>query len=173
MRYEGAEALSIEATAVEQVRPAEYAPSGLEVVTGGGLDERARRGVDAGFLTRARLVVIVAAVFALLGFARVTVTAATTSLLSENVKLSQSIEEARTTNDALSVERSLMSSNARISRIATQNYGMTQDAEHVALTLPAASSAEGDQSTSASSAPSFDGDVAQAATNEVATAPLS
>ncbi len=67
--------------------------------------------------------------------ARVAITSATVALLTSNASLSEQISEAQTLNEQLRIERSVLSSNARISRIATQNYGMVLPTESVRVTL--------------------------------------
>lgn len=131
MRYQGSEAynMSVERQYQERLQPS------LEVVPGGGLDARARAGVSPLFVARLRVVLAVAAVLITLGVARVALSAATVSLLQESAELSTQISEAQTLNNELRAERSALASNSRISRIATQNYGMVLSTESVTLTL--------------------------------------
>ncbi len=131
MRYQGSEAYSMSVERQYQERPQ---PS-LEVVPGGGLDARARAGVSPLFVARLRVALAVAAVLITLGVARVALSAATVSLLQESAELSTQISEAQTLNNELRAERSALASNSRISRIATQNYGMVLSTESVTLTL--------------------------------------
>ena len=71
MRYQGSEAYNMSATEVRRERTqVEQRPS-FEVVTGGGLDARARAGVSPRFVARVRAVVALAAVLVVLGMARV------------------------------------------------------------------------------------------------------
>ena len=81
------------------------------------------------------MVLLVAALLVGLGLVRVTLTAATVGLLEQNSTLKTQIAEAQTLGSDLSIERSVLSSNARISRIATQNYGMLLPTEHVNVTV--------------------------------------
>ena len=159
MRYQGSEAYNMSATEVRRERTqVEQRPS-FEVVTGGGLDARARAGVSPRFVARVRAVVAPAAVLVVLGMARVAITSATVALLTSNASLSEQISEAQTLNEQLRIERSVLSSNARISRIATQNYGMVLSSEFVTLDLSASAEGEaGDQGQQ-----SADGDAAQSA----------
>lgn len=131
MRYQGSEAynMSVERQYQERLQPS------LEVVPGGGLDARARAGVSPLFVARLRVALAVAAVLITLGVARVALSAATVSLLQESAELSTQISEAQTLNNELRAERSALASNSRISRIATQNYGMVLSTESVTLTL--------------------------------------
>ena len=138
MRYQGSEAysMSVERQYQERLQPS------LEVVPGGGLDARARAGVSPLFVARLRVALVVAAVLITLGVARVALSAATVSLLQESAELSTQISEAQTLNNELRAERSALASNSRISRIATQNYGMVLSTESVTLTLDDSADAE-------------------------------
>ena len=135
MRYQGSEAYSMEATERRRERLERQAAPSFEVVTGGGLDARARAGVSATFVAKVRAVLAVAAVLIVLGMARVGIAAATVSLLSSNSALSSQIEEVSSLNEQLRVQRSVLSSNARITRIATQNYGMVLTGDAVTVDL--------------------------------------
>ena len=117
----------------ELERPYERPATSFEVVSGGGLDAQARRGVSHEFLARARTVAAVALFLFVLGLARVALSAATVSVLQANSDLTSQISEAQTLSSNLKIERSVLSSNARISRIATQNYGMVLPAERVSV----------------------------------------
>ena len=135
MRYQGSEAYSMEATERRRERLERQAAPSFEVVTGGGLDARARAGVSATFVAKVRAVLAVAAVLIVLGMARVGIAAATVSLLSSNSALSSQIEEVSSLNEQLRVQRSVLSSNVRITRIATQNYGMVLTGDAVTVDL--------------------------------------
>ena len=113
----------------QQARPS------FEVVSGGGLDARARAGVSPAFVARVRAVVAVAAVLIVLGMGRVALSAATVTLMQSNATLNEQISEAQTSNEELMIERSVLSGNARITRIATQNYGMALPSGSVHLDL--------------------------------------
>ena len=152
MRYQGSEAYSMEATERRRERLERQAAPSFEVVTGGGLDARARAGVSATFVAKVRAVLAVAAVLIVLGMARVGIAAATVSLLSSNSALSSQIEEVSSLNEQLRVQRSVLSSNARITRIATQNYGMVLTGDAVTVDLGSTDEAQ-----------SADGEAAQAA----------
>lgn len=171
MRYQGSAAYSMGAAERSAERQSERRERSFEVVSGGGLDARAREGVSPVFVARLRAVVVAAVVLIALGMVRVGISAATVSLLRENVSLGTQIEEAESLNEQLRVQRSALSSNARISRIATQNYGMVLSTGSVTLDLSepeegaeasSASSAEqgADQSSDQGAAPA-DGDAAQ------------
>lgn len=116
--------------------PQEPRPS-FEVVPGGGLDARARQGVSPTFLRRFGMVVAVAAFLIAINLVRVAISAATVSVLQTNAELSAQISEAETLSSNLKIERSVLSSNARISRIATQNYGMVLPTQRVSIDLGA------------------------------------
>lgn len=162
MRYQGSEAYSMDVAERRRERLEQQAAPSFEVVTGGGLDARARAGVSPTFVARLRAVLVVAAALVALGMVRVGISAATVSLLSSNSALSTQIEEATTLNDQLSVQRSVLSSNARISRIATQNYGMVLTGDAVTIEV---ASQEGEQPA--------DGEAAQTADDASAQASLS
>ena len=137
MRYQGSEAYSYDVAERTVRRPQRQEAPSLEVVSGGGLDARARRGVSPQFVARVRTVLLVAALLVGLGFARVAITAQTVSLLLDNADLSTQISEAEDLSSELSIERSVLSSNARISRIATQNYGMVLPTDRVIIDVDA------------------------------------
>ena len=96
----------------------------FEVLPGGGLDARARRGVSPEFVANVRNVLVVAAVLILLGLVRVGLSSAAVAALNANETLSDQVTDAKNLNDDLKIERAVLSSNSRISRIATQNYSM-------------------------------------------------
>ena len=163
MRYQAAEAYSMgaaERRREREQRQQQPRPS-FEVVSGGGLDARVRAGVSPVFVARVRAVVAVAAVLIVLGMARVSLSAATVTLLQSNSDLSAQISDTQTANEELMIERSVLSSNARITRIATQNYGMALPSGVVTLDLTE-ETAEGEAATAdeAAEAPA-DGEAAQ------------
>ena len=163
MRYQGSAVANEEyierGYALPQERPS------FEVVSGGGLDARARRGVAPEFLARVKAVVACALVFFALGACRVALTSAAVAALQGNATLKTQITEAKTTNDSLMVERSALSSNARISRIATQNLGMvlSTDTETIGAAAEASSA---DAAASDEVAARADGDAAQSASED-------
>lgn len=159
MRYQGSEAYSMDVAERRRERLEQQAAPSFEVVTGGGLDARARAGVSPTFVARLRAVLVVAAALVALGMVRVGISAATVSLLSSNSALSSQIEEATTLNDQLSVQRSVLSSNARIARIATQNYGMVLTGDAVTIEV---TSQEGEQPADGEAAQTADDAAAQA-----------
>lgn len=159
MRYQGSEAYSMDVTERRRERLEQQAAPSFEVVTGGGLDARARAGVSPTFVARLRAVLVVAAALVALGMVRVGISAATVSLLGSNSALSSQIEEATTLNDQLSVQRSVLSSNARIARIATQNYGMVLTGDAVTIEV---TSQEGEQPADGEAAQTVDDAAAQA-----------
>lgn len=135
MRYQGSEAYSFDAAERRRDRSQRGAANAFEVVTGGGLDARARAGVTPTFVARVRVVLIAAACLIVLGMARVALSTATVSILSANSELSGQVEDAETLNEQLRVQRSVLSSSSRISRIATQNYGMVLSSDFVTVDL--------------------------------------
>ena len=154
MRYQGSEAYSVRAAERAWERTSQQSRSSFEVVSGGGLDARVRQGVSHEFLARFRAVLLVAAFFLALNLVRVAISAATVSVLQANADLTTQISEAETLNSNLRIERSVLSSNARISRIATQNYGMVLPSERVTVVFDdpadeeAAADAHGDAAQS-------------------------
>ena len=146
MRYQGSEAYSVRAAERAWERTSQQSRSSFEVVSGGGLDARVRQGVSHEFLARFRAVRLVAAFFLALNLVRVAISAATVSVLQANADLATQISEAETLSSNLRIERSVLSSNARISRIATQNYGMVLPSERVSVVFddPAAEEAAAD-----------------------------
>ncbi|HIZ18524.1 MAG TPA: cell division protein FtsL [Candidatus Olsenella stercoravium] len=159
MRYQGSEAYSMDVAERRRERLEQQAAPSFEVVTGGGLDARVRAGVSPTFVARLRAVLVVAAALVALGMVRVGISAATVSLLSSNSALSSQIKEATTLNDQLSVQRSVLSSNARIARIATQNYGMVLTGDAVTIEV---TSQEGEQPADGEAAQTADDAAAQA-----------
>ena len=157
MRYQGSEAYSFDAAQREQELSRRSAAPSFEVVTGGGLDAQARAGVSPAFFARLRVLLVAAAVLVALGMARVGISVATVTLLSANSELTTQLEETSSLNAQLKVQRSVLSSNARISRIATQNYGMVLTDSFVTLDLSSA-----DEATA-------DGEAAQTADNAAAS----
>ena len=162
MRYQGSAVRNEEyierSVALPQERP------NLEVVSGGGLDARARRGVSPQFLARVKAVVACALVFFALGACRVALTSAAVSALQGNSALKTQISEAKSTNDSLMIERSALSSNSRISRIATQNLGMVLSSDTETVTIGAADAAADAQQDQADAIDAqADGDAAQSA----------
>lgn len=161
MRYQGSEAYNINVAERGYEQVERQAAPAFEVVPGGGLDARARAGVSPKFLARVRVVVTVAVALVVLGMARVGISAATVSLLSDNATISDQIEETTTLNEELKVQRSVLSSNSRISRIATQNYGMVLTGDAVTLTLDA-DGASGDEAATDAAATDDTADAADA-----------
>ena len=152
MRYQGSAAYSMETAERGQERLDERSARSFEVVSGGGLDARAREGVSPQFVGRVRAILVAAAVLVTLGMARVGISAATVTCLRSSVELGTQIEAAESLNDQLRAQSSALSSNARISRIATQNYGMVPSSSSVTLDLSA-----GEEGAEAAA----DGDAAQ------------
>ena len=144
MMYTGSEAYRLDASegALNQRR----ARPSFEVVEGAGLDARVRRGVSASFLARIRIVAVVAVILAVISIARVGVFAATVSVLSENTTMRSDLKEARSTEDELKIERSVLSSSSRIDRIATQNYGMVRADSTEQMSAGAVAAAASDSS---------------------------
>ncbi|WP_455139131.1 cell division protein FtsL [Thermophilibacter sp.] len=163
MRYQGSEAMSMGAAERRRERLERQEAPSFEVVTGGGLDARARAGVSPVFVARLRAALVVFAALLALGMARVALSSATISLLSSNAQLSSQIESAEALNDQLRVQRSVLSSNARISRIATQNYGMVLSGDFVTVDVSDPGAADDADGASTDGATTADGEAAQSA----------
>ena len=129
MRNQGSEAHSLDCAERGQLgrdaRRQGYAGPTLEVVEGAGLDAQARRGVSAGFRAKVRLAAVAFATLMVLGFARVSLYTATLGTLQVNESMRTQIRSARSTENDLKVTTAMLSSDSRIARIASQNYGMT------------------------------------------------
>lgn len=157
MTYMGTEAYDLDAS-----RGA-FAPQGarsFETIEGAGLDARERAGVSRQVLSTLKVLAVVAAVFMALSAARVGVFTYAATILSQNSTMRSELKEARSLQDDLRVQRSVLSSASRIDRIATQSYGMVLAGDSVKLAVgdaeaEAENSASADaQETSASTAAS-------------------
>ena len=161
MTYMGTEAYDLDAS-----RGA-FAPQGarsFETIEGAGLDARERAGVSRQVLSTLKVLAAVAAIFMVLSAARVGVFTYAATILSQNSTMRSELKEARSLQDDLRVQRSVLSSASRIDRIATQSYGMVLAGDSVKLAIgdaEAAAAAEAEtsagtdaQETSASTAAS-------------------
>jgi len=135
MSYRGTEAPRLDFVERQWDYEVAERPS-FDIVEGGGADARVRRGVTSDFLVQVRLVVLAIAAFVALGAGRVALTTATVTCLQSNLQMQASIEEAEAANSSLRIERSVLSNTSRITRIATQNYGMVYATEHDRVSLP-------------------------------------
>lgn len=152
MTYMGTEAYDLDAS-----RGA-FAPQGarsFETIEGAGLDARERAGVSRQVLSTLKVLAVVAAVFMVLSAARVGVFTYAATILSQNSTMRSELKEARSLQDDLRVQRSVLSSASRIDRIATQSYGMVLAGDSVKLAIgdaeaAAAAEAETEAETSAS-----------------------
>ena len=122
----GSEAVRLDYMQTANTREQRVAAPSWEVIPGGGLDARARRGVSPEFVRGLRLAVAFVLAFTLVGGARVALSSATVSALEATQTLQSKVSEAQDTNDALQIERSVDASSQRIVRIATENYGMVR-----------------------------------------------
>lgn len=151
MTYMGTEAYDLDAS-----RGA-FAPQGarsFETIEGAGLDARERAGVSRQVLSTLKVLAVVAAVFMVLSAARVGVFTYAATILSQNSTMRSELKEARSLQDDLRVQRSVLSSASRIDRIATQSYGMVLAGDSVKLAAgdaeaAAATEAEAENSASA------------------------
>ncbi len=167
MRYQGSEAFDMDyAIAPGEERESRRAAS-LEVLTGGGLDARARRGVSREFVGQLRNILVIAAALIAIGAVRVFLSTATVATLSANTALRSEISDARNLNSELKIERSVLASNSRIARIATQNYGMVLSTEALTVKVGDAAEAEVAEQASAEAAQVAE----QAAAEQAAAAP--
>lgn len=132
MSYQYGQAVRL--TDIERVPRVEPARE-LDVVEGGGIDARVRKGVSHDFLGKVALMASMVMLLVALGVCRVTITTYTVQRLSDNIALRSSIERAKDINAQLRIERSVLSSSSRICRIATQSYGMVQAPMHDAIAL--------------------------------------
>lgn len=150
MTYMGTEAYDLDAS-----RGA-FAPQGarsFETIEGAGLDARERAGVSRQVLSALKVLATVVAVFMVLSAARVGVFTYAATILSQNSTMRSELKEARSLQDDLRVQRSVLSSASRIDRIATQSYGMVLAGDPVKLAVgdaEAAAAAEAEAEDSAS-----------------------
>lgn len=150
MTYMGTEAYDLDAS-----RGA-FAPQGarsFETIEGAGLDARERAGVSRQVLSTLKVLAVVAAIFMVLSAARVGVFTYAATILSQNSTMRSELKEARSLQDDLRVQRSVLSSASRIDRIATQSYGMVLAGDSVKLAVgdaEAAAAAAAEAETSAS-----------------------
>lgn len=150
MTYMGTEAYDLDAS-----RGA-FAPQGarsFETIEGAGLDARERAGVSRQVLSALKVLAAVVAVFMVLSAARVGVFTYAATILSQNSTMRSELKEARSLQDDLRVQRSVLSSASRIDRIATQSYGMVLAGDPVKLAVgdaEAAAAAEAEAEDSAS-----------------------
>lgn len=150
MTYMGTEAYDLDAS-----RGA-FAPQGarsFETIEGAGLDARERAGVSRQVLSTLKVLAAIAAVFMVLSAARVGVFTYAATILSQNSTMRSELKEARSLQDDLRVQRSVLSSASRIDRIATQSYGMVLAGDPVKLAIgdaEAAAAAEAEVENSAS-----------------------
>ncbi|WP_343005808.1 MULTISPECIES: hypothetical protein [unclassified Collinsella] len=150
MTYMGTEAYDLDAS-----RGA-FAPQGarsFETIEGAGLDARERAGVSRQVLSTLKVLAAVAVIFMVLSAARVGVFTYAATILSQNSTMRSELKEARSLQDDLRVQRSVLSSASRIDRIATQSYGMVLAGDSVKLAVgdaEAAAAAEAEAENSAS-----------------------
>lgn len=150
MTYMGTEAYDLDAS-----RGA-FAPQGarsFETIEGAGLDARERAGVSRQVLSTLKVLAAIAAVFMVLSAARVGVFTYAATILSQNSTMRSELKEARSLQDDLRVQRSVLSSASRIDRIATQSYGMVLAGDPVKLAVgdaEAAAAVEAEAENSAS-----------------------
>lgn len=159
--YQGSEALRLDVS--ERVQPLHSPRASFEVVEGAGLDARARRGVTPQFLARVRAFAAVAVVVAVLALARVALFASTVGVLAENTSMRTELKDARSAQDGLQVERSILSNAQRIDRIATQTYGMVKAGSEEQMDASSASAGASATAAEGASATSAEGTSSSAA----------
>ncbi|WP_293844264.1 hypothetical protein [uncultured Parolsenella sp.] len=162
MTYMGTEAYDLDAS-----RGA-FAPQGarsFETIEGAGLDARERAGVSRQVLSTLKVLAALAAVFMVLSAARVGVFTYAATILSQNSTMRSELKEARSLQDDLRVQRSVLSSASRIDRIATQSYGMVLAGDSVKLAIgDAEAAAETEPEPEAETSASADAQEASAST---------
>jgi cell division protein FtsL len=143
MSQRGQEAWSLDTQSVstEQTRTGRRS---FNVVEGEGLDARARQGVSRQVydLARTALIVIVA-VFAV-AVLRIAIVSATVATLDDNAAIKTDVSAAQDLGNQLRIEASVLSNTNRITRIATQNYGMVYAGAGEKLVVSGASANDGD-----------------------------
>lgn len=118
------EAIDITSVEKDYERQQTVASPSFEVVPGGGLDAHARRGVSTQFVSAVMTVVLAFALIFTIGVGRVVLSTMTVSKLQANNETRTALRQMTAENDNLRISRSLLSSNTRIEKIATQRYGM-------------------------------------------------
>lgn len=118
------EAIDITSVERDYERQQTVACPSFEVVPGGGLDAHARRGVSTQFISAVMTVVLAFALIFTIGVGRVVLSTMTVSKLQANNETRTALRQMTAENDNLRISRSLLSSNTRIEKIATQRYGM-------------------------------------------------
>ena len=118
------EAIDITSVERDYERQQTVARPSVEVVPGGGLDAHARRGVSTQFVSAVMTVVLAFALIFTIGVGRVVLSTMTVSKLQANNETRTALRQMTAENDNLRISRSLLSSNTRIEKIATQRYGM-------------------------------------------------
>ena len=118
------EAIDITSVERDYERQQPVASPSFEVVPGGGLDSHARRGVSTQFISAVMTVVLAFALIFTIGVGRVVLSTMTVSKLQANNETRTALRQMTAENDNLRISRSLLSSNTRIEKIATQRYGM-------------------------------------------------
>lgn len=163
MTYMGTEAYDLDAS-----RGA-FAPQGarsFETIEGAGLDARERAGVSRQVLSTLKVLAVVAAVFMVLSAARVGVFTYAATILSQNSTMRSELKEARSLQDDLRVQRSVLSSASRIDRIATQSYGMVLAGDSVKLAVGDAEAAAATETETSASADAQETNASTAASPE-------
>lgn len=111
----------------------------FKVMEGDGLDAHDRAPVDATFIRRVRYGLLALGLMLVLGVARVAICTGTVATLSANQDLKAQVSEAVDAAGELRIENSVLSNATRVTRIATENYGMVYAGagESLDVTVPA------------------------------------
>jgi cell division protein FtsL len=124
MSYRGQEAYRLDGDNAAFQQPEVQTRRSFNVVEGQGLDAKARAGVSRRFLAGFRAALVAIAFLFVVGLANIAVNAATVSTLQENQSIKTEVSSAQDLGNQLRIESSVLSNSTRITRIATQNYGM-------------------------------------------------
>ena len=130
----GTEATSFYGSAATARRAPQTSPDrSFEVVSGGGLDARAREGITLSQFQRFLTALGAIALVVVMAGMRIGLSTVTVSSLRANASLEAKIGAAQERCSSLQVERSVLSSADRITRIATENYGMVYTTDNVVV----------------------------------------
>lgn len=127
----------------------------LDVLTGAGRE--ADQAVSPVFAHVIKVVLIIVALFVVVGGARVALAGATSGVLDANAGLSSKLEADQAASSDLEVMRSVYGSSARIRDLAGSTLGMVEATDGVTIDLSADASGAASQGTTASGAATTSG----------------
>lgn len=130
--------------------PATGARPRFDVYTGQGRE--ANQAVSPAFMHVLKLFCVLAAIFFVVGVARVTIASATASALNASAAATASIQTAKDTGADLEVMRSVYGADTRIRDLATSTLGMVEPEETVTLDLSASADSAAGASDAAEAA---------------------